>query len=197
MSIGVRKEYVVVIYYELIKRELWRRPIYECRWDASLKTKAEGSTRLTYTVARGWRVWWIQKNVRSDFITAEYKKARASGEMSAYNYDDQKAGKWRQFICNWIKKRREPRANNVTVKLWRARKTDKPGGIKGLDDKSIGMEMLMTETVVKIKPTDPLILPRHVSRRKRKWPDSSRYVRSLKPILHGEHPGIKDEESHH
>ena len=32
------------------------------------------------------------------------------------------------------------------------------GGIKGLDDKSIGMEILMTETFSKIKPTDPLII---------------------------------------
>jgi hypothetical protein len=30
------------------------------------------------------------------------------------------------FICNWIKKGREPRANNVTLKLWRVRKADKP-----------------------------------------------------------------------
>ena len=28
------------------------------------------------------------------------------------------------------------------------------GGIKGLDDKSSGMEILMTEAFVKIKPTD-------------------------------------------
>ena len=28
----------------------------------------------------------------------------------------------------------------------------------GLDDKSSGMEILMTETFTKIKPTDPLIL---------------------------------------
>ncbi len=30
------------------------------------------------------------------------------------------------FICNWIKKRRRPRANNVTPKLWRVREADKP-----------------------------------------------------------------------
>jgi hypothetical protein len=47
------------------------------------------------------------------------------------------------------------------------------GGIKGLDDKSSGMEILMSEGFVKIKPTDPLILPRHTARRKRKWPDTS------------------------
>jgi hypothetical protein len=30
-------------------REVKTRPIYECRCDARLKTKAEESTRLTYT----------------------------------------------------------------------------------------------------------------------------------------------------
>jgi hypothetical protein len=47
------------------------------------------------------------------------------------------------------------------------------GGIKGLDDKSRGMEILMTEDFDRIKPTDPLILTRHAARRKRKWSDSS------------------------
>ena len=37
------------------------------------------------------------------------------------------------------------------------------GSIKGLDDKSNGMEILMAEAFTKIKPTDPLILARHVS----------------------------------
>ena len=46
-------------------------------------------------------------------------------------------------------------------------------GIKDLDDKSRGMEILMTEAFTRIKPTDPLILGRHTSRRKRKWSDSS------------------------
>jgi hypothetical protein len=32
-----------------MKRELQRIPIYECRCDERLKTKAEGSTRLAYT----------------------------------------------------------------------------------------------------------------------------------------------------
>ena len=36
-----------------LKRELKRRPIYERRCDERLKTKAEGSTRLTYTEFRG------------------------------------------------------------------------------------------------------------------------------------------------
>ena len=40
-----------VVYYsiESIKRELKTRPIYECRCDGRLKTKAEESTRLAYT----------------------------------------------------------------------------------------------------------------------------------------------------
>ena len=33
----------------MIKRDLKRRPIYECRCDERLKAKAEGSTRLAYT----------------------------------------------------------------------------------------------------------------------------------------------------
>jgi hypothetical protein len=44
---------------------------------------------------------------------------------------------------------------------------------KGLDDKSNSMEILMSEDFAKIKPTDPLILARHASRRNRKWPNSS------------------------
>jgi hypothetical protein len=41
------------VYYESIKRELKTRPIYECRCDERLKTKAEESTLLTYTGLRG------------------------------------------------------------------------------------------------------------------------------------------------
>ena len=37
------------VYYETIRREIHRRLIYECRCDERLKTKVEGSTRLTYT----------------------------------------------------------------------------------------------------------------------------------------------------
>jgi hypothetical protein len=37
------------VYYESIKRELKIKPIYECRCDERLKTKAEESTRLAYT----------------------------------------------------------------------------------------------------------------------------------------------------
>jgi hypothetical protein len=39
----------LVVYYESIKSELKRRPIYECRCDERLKTKPEKSTRLGYT----------------------------------------------------------------------------------------------------------------------------------------------------
>jgi uncharacterized protein YlaI len=38
-----------IVYYEGIKRELKRRPIYEYRCDERLKTKTEGSILLGYT----------------------------------------------------------------------------------------------------------------------------------------------------
>ena len=44
------QQFVKFVYYEAIKRELKRRPIYECRCDERLKTKDEGSTRPVYTV---------------------------------------------------------------------------------------------------------------------------------------------------
>ena len=40
-------------------------------------------------------------------------------------------------------------------------------GIKDLDDKSKGMEILMTDAFAKINPTDPLILAKPAVRRKR------------------------------
>ena len=42
-----------LVYYESINRELQTRPIYECRCDERLKTKAEESTRLTSTGFHG------------------------------------------------------------------------------------------------------------------------------------------------
>ncbi len=38
-----------VVYYEVIKREVNRRRIYECRCDERLKGKDEAYTRLPYT----------------------------------------------------------------------------------------------------------------------------------------------------
>jgi hypothetical protein len=40
---------IIFVYYEVIKRELLRRRINQCRRDGRLQTKAEGSTRLAYT----------------------------------------------------------------------------------------------------------------------------------------------------
>jgi hypothetical protein len=40
---------LVVVYYESIRHEVKIRPIYECRCDERLQTKAEESTRLAYT----------------------------------------------------------------------------------------------------------------------------------------------------
>ena len=43
----------VVVYYESMKRKLKTRPLYECRCDERLKTKAEESKCLAYTVLLG------------------------------------------------------------------------------------------------------------------------------------------------
>ncbi len=43
----------VFVCYESTKRELKNKRIYECLCDERLKTKDEGSTRLTYTGLRG------------------------------------------------------------------------------------------------------------------------------------------------
>jgi len=48
VSIKIRVR-AIVIDYESIKRELKLRPIYECRCDERLKTKAKEFTRLAYT----------------------------------------------------------------------------------------------------------------------------------------------------
>jgi hypothetical protein len=40
-------------------------------------------------------------------------------------------------------------------------------GIKGRDDKSSGIEIHISEVFDKIKPTDPLMLVKQVTRRKR------------------------------
>jgi hypothetical protein len=40
-------------------------------------------------------------------------------------------------------------------------------GIKDLEDKSIGIEILIDEAFVKINPTEPLRFAKEVSRRKR------------------------------
>jgi hypothetical protein len=41
--------WILSVYYESIKRELQRKPIYECRCDERLQTKTKRFTRLSYT----------------------------------------------------------------------------------------------------------------------------------------------------
>jgi hypothetical protein len=50
--LGSRKGFLLVVYYESINRELKTRPIYECRCDERLKTKAEVS--MIYTSHIHW-----------------------------------------------------------------------------------------------------------------------------------------------
>jgi hypothetical protein len=46
-------------------------------------------------------------------------------------------------------------------------------GINDRDDKSNGIEILVSESFSKIKPTDPLMLTYQTTQRKRNWSDSS------------------------
>jgi hypothetical protein len=48
-----QEKWWVIVHYEVIKQEVKRRPIHECRYVEKLKTKPEGSTRLTYIGFRG------------------------------------------------------------------------------------------------------------------------------------------------
>ena len=48
-KISKQKEFHLLVQYESINRNLQTRPIYECRCDERLKTKAEESTFHVYT----------------------------------------------------------------------------------------------------------------------------------------------------
>ncbi len=53
------------VYYESIKRELNKRLIFECRCDARLKAKAEGSLRVWWVSVWSGRHRWVI-NVQGD-----------------------------------------------------------------------------------------------------------------------------------
>jgi len=46
-------KFLVVVYYDEIKREINRILTYECRCNERRRVKSEGSTRLVYTGLRG------------------------------------------------------------------------------------------------------------------------------------------------
>ena len=46
----LKKNGLIVVCYESIKREVKRRPIYECRSDERIETKTEESTRRLFVV---------------------------------------------------------------------------------------------------------------------------------------------------
>ena len=52
--------FVVFVYYESIKQEVKIKPIYECRCDERLKTKAKESTHLTSTRIRRKTCSWVK-----------------------------------------------------------------------------------------------------------------------------------------
>jgi hypothetical protein len=49
LTVLLNRFIVFLFFYESIKPDLQRRPIYECRCNERLKTKVEEFTRLTYT----------------------------------------------------------------------------------------------------------------------------------------------------
>ncbi len=58
---------VAIVYYEAMRRELNRRPMYEYRCDERLKAKAEGSTRLGCADSWGRRTGWLRQTYRLSF----------------------------------------------------------------------------------------------------------------------------------
>ena len=48
----------LIVYYESTKWEVNTRLMFECRWDARLKVKVEGSTRL-----ENWFVYYESINI--------------------------------------------------------------------------------------------------------------------------------------
>jgi hypothetical protein len=51
--VSIKMSGTMIVYYESIKRELKKRPIYDCRCDERLKTKVLEFARLTYTGLHG------------------------------------------------------------------------------------------------------------------------------------------------
>ena len=61
-------------------------------------------------------------------------------------------------------------------------------GIKDRDDRSSGIEIIMSDTFTKINPTDPLILDKMASREKEtKLIRFLRVVHESEQMLHGDH----------
>ena len=51
--VSIKMSGVMIVDYKSIKRQLKKRPIYDCRCDERLKTKVLEFTRLTYTGLHG------------------------------------------------------------------------------------------------------------------------------------------------
>jgi hypothetical protein len=69
-------------------------------------------------------------------------------------------------------------------------------GIKDREDKSSGIEILITEAFVKINPTEPLRLGKQAGRRIRKTRVNdpvSPVIHEVGPMLHDEYAKIEDD----
>jgi len=102
---SLSKSKVNFFYYEVIKREINRRLIYECRCDERLKATAEGSTRLGYTGLRGGledqsiETRLIQ---RTDVCEEEKRKKKGIPEMWKQRQKKELPEKWNMKArTNW------------------------------------------------------------------------------------------------
>jgi len=68
------------------------------------------------------------------------------------------------------RKKNEGGSKSGVVRLERMKRSS---GIKGRDDRSSGIEILIADDLAKIKPTDPLILAKQAARRNLNCSDSS------------------------
>ena len=70
-------------------------------------------------------------------------------------------------MCHLAQHRGRKTREGAKSGVQRLERIKRGSGIKGRDDKSSGIEILMTEAFAKIKPNDPFKLAKQAARRKR------------------------------
>ncbi len=76
-------------------------------------------------------------------------------------------------MCSLDRTRREKDREGAKGGVWRLERMKRGSGIKGREDKSSGIKILMSDAFAKMNPTEPLRLGKQAARRKRNWPASS------------------------
>jgi len=70
-------------------------------------------------------------------------------------------------MCRLVRTWRKENKGGAKSGVGRLERMKRGNGIKDRDNRSSGIEILMTDTFPKINPTDPLRLAKQVGRRKR------------------------------